>query len=257
MKKIMLAAAAAMVAFSGMAGTKAIAHRGYWKTEGSAQNSIRALIKADSIGCYGSEFDVWLSKDGKLVVNHDRVFKGKNMEESTFAELTAVKLDNGENLPSLEEYLKAGAQCKTKLILELKSLSSPERETRAVEQIVKMVEAMGLQKRMEYIAFSLHACKEFVRLAPEGTPVYYLNGELSPKELNDLKMAGLDYHLGIVKNKYPEWIGEAHDLGMKVNCWTVNNVADMVWLVENKVDFITTNEPEALLKLLRETYGEK
>ena len=46
-------------------------------------------------------------------------------------------------------------------------------------------------------------------------------------------------------------------MGMKVNCWTVNNVADMVWLVENKVDFITTNEPEALLKLLRETYGEK
>jgi glycerophosphoryl diester phosphodiesterase len=63
--------------------------------------------------------------------------------------------------------------------------------------------------------------------------------------------------LGVVKDKHPEWIGEAHDLGMKVNCWTVNNVADMVWLVENKVDFITTNEPEALLKLLRETYGEK
>ena len=34
--------------------TQVIAHRGYWKTEGSAQNSLKALEKADSIGCYGS-----------------------------------------------------------------------------------------------------------------------------------------------------------------------------------------------------------
>lgn len=35
-----------------------IAHRGYWQTEGSAQNSIRALELADEIRVYGSEFDV-------------------------------------------------------------------------------------------------------------------------------------------------------------------------------------------------------
>ena len=35
--------------------TKVIAHRGYWKTEGSAQNSIRSLERASEIGAYGSE----------------------------------------------------------------------------------------------------------------------------------------------------------------------------------------------------------
>lgn len=40
------------------AQTRVIAHRGFWKTQGSAQNSITSLLKADSIGCYGSEFDV-------------------------------------------------------------------------------------------------------------------------------------------------------------------------------------------------------
>ena len=30
--------------------TKVIAHRGYWKTEGSAQNSIRSLERASEIG---------------------------------------------------------------------------------------------------------------------------------------------------------------------------------------------------------------
>ena len=58
--------------------TQVIAHRGFWKTDGSAQNSIAALVKADSINCYGSEFDVWLTADNQLVVNHDSTFKGRN-----------------------------------------------------------------------------------------------------------------------------------------------------------------------------------
>ena len=37
--------------------TQVIAHRGFWKTSGSAQNSLAALVKADSIHCYGYEFD--------------------------------------------------------------------------------------------------------------------------------------------------------------------------------------------------------
>ena len=57
-----------------------VAHRGYWKTSGatsaatateSAQNSIRSLCKADSIHCWGSEFDLWMSADGVLFINHD------------------------------------------------------------------------------------------------------------------------------------------------------------------------------------------
>ena len=65
-KKILLASALVLSTCGVMAQTQVIAHRGYWKTDGSAQNSIAALLKADSIGCYGSEFDVWLTADDKL-----------------------------------------------------------------------------------------------------------------------------------------------------------------------------------------------
>ena len=85
--------------------TQVIAHRGFWKTDGSAQNSIAALVKADSIHCYGSEFDVWLTADNKLIVDHDGVFKGVRMETSTEKECTSITLDNGENLPTLQQYL--------------------------------------------------------------------------------------------------------------------------------------------------------
>ena len=115
---------------------------------------------------------------------------------------------------------------------------------------IKLVTKMGLENRMEYITFSLHAMKEFIRLAPAGTPVFYLNGELSPKELKDLGAAGLDYHMGGIK-KHPEWIKEAHDLGLKVNVWTVDKAEDMKWLIDQKVDFITTNEPTVAQEILK------
>lgn len=232
------------------AQTQVIAHRGFWKTDGSAQNSIAALMKADSIGCYGSEFDVWLTKDDQLVVNHDAVFKSKPMETTDGKELMQLTLANGEKMPSLKQYLKAGKKVNTRLILELKSLNSKERETKAVEKVVAMIKKMGLEERVEYIAFSLHATKEFIRLAPAGTPVFYLNGELSPKELKEIGCAGADYQLGVFK-KHPEWIEELHALGMKVNVWTVNKPEDMQWLIDRKVDFITTNEPVLLQQQLK------
>ena len=65
--------------------SQVIAHRGYWKTAGSAQNSITALQKADSIHCYGSEFDVWLTKDNKLVIRpKDRSQKSIRVRSTEF-----------------------------------------------------------------------------------------------------------------------------------------------------------------------------
>jgi glycerophosphoryl diester phosphodiesterase len=54
----------------------------------------------------------------------------------------------------------------------------------------------------------------------------------------------------VVKEK-PQWIKEAKELGLTVNVWTVNNVEDMQWLLDQKVEFITTDEPELLFQLLQ------
>ena len=84
---------------------KVIAHRGYWKTPSSAQNSLRALELADSIGVYGSEFDVWLTKDDVLIVNHDAVINGMDIESSSSKMLLKQKLKNGETVPTLDAFL--------------------------------------------------------------------------------------------------------------------------------------------------------
>ena len=233
-----------------MAQTKVIAHRGFWKTEGSAQNSIAALMKADSIGCYGSEFDVWLTADGELVVNHDSSYDGVHMEKSSAADINKLKLANGELMPTLQQYFEAAQNTTIKLILELKKLSTPELETEAVQKIIAMVKKYNLDNRIEYISFSKFAIEEFIRLSPKGTPVYYLSGNLTPQELKDMGCAGPDYNLKVFK-EHPQWIEECHKLGMKVNVWTVNSVENMEWCIQHKVDFITTDEPVELQKLLK------
>ena len=55
-------------AIQAKSSTKTVAHRGYWKCEGSAENSLTSLQKAHDVGCWGSELDIWLTSDGGLVV---------------------------------------------------------------------------------------------------------------------------------------------------------------------------------------------
>lgn len=232
------------------AAPKVIAHRGYWNTKGAYENSIRSLVKADSIGCYGSEFDVWLTKDGVLVVNHDPVINGVVIQDSPASEVLKQKLGNGENVPTLEEYLTVGGKLKPRLILELKSHDSRKQEKEAAKKIVEMVEKMGLQDKMDYIVFSKPAFTDLIKMAPQGTPVYYLNGDFVPQQVKYMKGKGIDYALKVMK-KHPEWIKKCHELGLEVNVWTVNEPADMQWCIDNGVDYITTNEPELLQKMLK------
>lgn len=257
MKSLLQIAATALLITGGAACAlaasqpKVIAHRGYWDTPGSAQNSIRALVKADSIGCYASEFDVWLTADSVAVVNHDPEFNGVHIESSTAAEVTALKLANGENLPTLEEYLTAAEPLGIRLVLELKAHDSLSHERLAISKILEAVDRHGLGDCTDYITFSPTAFATLVREAPAPAKVYYLTGNMIPAQVKFLGGAGIDYSFGDI-SKHPEWMKEAHDLGLEVNIWTVNKEADMRRCIEDGADYITTNDPETLFNLLRE-----
>lgn len=242
MKRILISAIALLACIVGMqAQTQVIAHRGFWKTEGSAQNSIAALEKAAEEKLYGSEFDVQVTLDGKLIVNHDAKFQGFIIAETPYKQLKKIRLQNGEKLPNLKKYLKKGKKLDIQLILEIKSHKSKEVEDKMAADIVKMVKKMELEKQVEYIAFSLNVCEELAKLTPE-SEIAYLNGDIAPAELKKKGINGIDYHYNVIE-KHPEWVKEAHDLGMKVNVWTVNKEDMMKKLIDRKVDYITTDQP--------------
>ena len=53
LKKMMMASAFLMAACCMQAQTKVIAHRGFWKTPGSSQNSISSVVTVQNL-TYGS-----------------------------------------------------------------------------------------------------------------------------------------------------------------------------------------------------------
>lgn len=225
---------------------KVIAHRGNWIEQGSAQNSRASLTWSLKKGFFGSEIDVYLTADGHLLVNHDSVHDGLKVEDTTEGQFRNFRLKNGETMPQLFELLDIMRQQKaaTRLIIEVKTHSTKERNERAVDEIMKLVEHYGLKSRVEYISFNMDACRRVVHNDGKAQ-VAYLNGDLSPRELSDMGITGIDYHIGAMR-KHPEWYREARELGMTVNVWTVNSAADMIECIRSGADYVTTDQPDLL-----------
>ncbi len=249
-KSLFLLTMTAALSLSAMAQTKMIAHRGAWKNTLAPQNSLASLQEAIQLKAWGSEFDVHLTQDDVLVVNHDHDFYGIDIATATYAELLTKKHPNGESIPTAEEYLKAGlTQHGTKMIYELKSSKAgKERTLKAARMSVDLVKQLHAEKLVEYILFDYEACLAIKKAAPKAK-VHYLNGDKSPKEIKAAKLDGIDYHITVYK-KNPSWIQEARGLKLKTNVWTVNTMDDINFFKAQHIDYITTDEPEFVNKLL-------
>ena len=257
MKRIFILMAALLVGLTAVAQPKIVAHRGYWRTDGSAQNSITSLQKAAAVGCYGSEFDVWLTADGVPVVFHDATIDGIRIEDTTFATLMNHRLQNGEFIPTLQQYLTEGSKIEgCQLILEIKPHRNEVRDKRIADMCVDLVRTLGLEKKTEYISFSKVVCQRLHEISPE-SKVAYLNGELSPAQIKEMGLTGIDYNDKVFV-KHPEWLQEAKQLGVEVNVWTVDGEENLRHHVNLEgVDLITTNDPEILKGILAEQEAAK
>lgn len=245
MKKIILGLAVVSTVIM-KAQTQIVAHRGYWQTQPpTTENSLKSLENAQKLKIYGSEFDVRMTKDGVLVVNHDEHHAKMEISETDFKDLKKVKLSNGEDFPTLKEYLKQGKKDPSlKLVVEIKPDKTKEKEAELTAKTIKMIKEMKLGSQCDFISFSLNICKEIKKLEPT-FKVQYLKGELSPQQVKDEGLDGLDYHYSIFQ-KNPTWIAEAIALGLITNSWTVNDVAVYEELKKQNIAFVTTNIPDQL-----------
>ena len=228
-----------------------VAHRGAWKAQGLPENSIAALKNAIALKCIGSEFDVQMTADEILVVNHDDGYNGMSISETSYADLAVHQLFNGEKLPTLREYILAGLEnnSSTRLVCEIKPVKTKERGEKMAEKAVQLVKELKAEDMTVYISFGYEILKKIEELNPEAH-TQYLNGEKSPEALKADGIDGADYHFNVFK-KNPEWIESAKKLGVTLNAWTVNDPDDMDWLLEEEFEYITTNEPELLLEKIK------
>ena len=230
-----------------------VAHRGAWKKKNLPENSIASLRHAIDLKLPGSEFDVWRTADDSLVINHDAHYNKLLIEETKYEDLIKFKLSNGEKLPTLHEYITEGKRNNkhTLLVCEIKpSEISKERGKKTALQTVEMIKKLKADKITCYISFDYEILKQ-IRQVDEKVVLQYLEGNKSPKEVKQDKISGVDYHYSVFK-KHPEWIKEAKENHIILNAWTVNEAADMDWIIDHKFNYITTNEPELLNERLKE-----
>ena len=257
LRKTALVAAALLgaCAASGQHKVQIAAHRGDWKSEAAqgAQNSIASLRAAQEKNLWGSEFDLQLTSDDIVLVHHDNNHEGVRIWDNPHAAFQGFRLKDGEPVPTLDEYLAQGEKApETILVVELKKQKDKAREDRLTDKTIAALKAHGLfdPARAIFISFSMNICEQLVTKAP-GFTVQYLDGDIAPAALHAKGINGIDYHY---KNfyKHPEWVAEAHDLGMSVNVWTVDREEDIRAMIGLGVDCITTNEPGLVRQILGE-----
>ena len=116
-----------------------IAHRGANKI--APENTIKAFQKAIDLKADYVEFDIHMSKDGKIVIMHDentaRTTGHKGIiREMTLAELKKLDCGEGEKIPTLDELIEI-AKGKISLQLEIKAPGTAKKIVDILRKAVK------------------------------------------------------------------------------------------------------------------------
>lgn len=235
-----------------------IAHRGAWKVGNLPQNSIASLKQAIELGCTGSEFDVRMTADSVLIVAHDADYHGMEVEESIYSELSKFKLSNGEVLPTLESYIKAGLKNNdsTGFVCEIKPSNNKDRNPIIAEKVVSLIKELNAENHIvSYISFSYEILRKIQQIDAQAK-THYLDGSKSPKRLKEDGISGLDYLVYKLKT-HPQWISSAKEKGLILNTWVANKTEDIDWFLANNFNYITTDEPELVFERIEKSPTSK
>ena len=242
-----------------------VAHRG--ESADAPENTMAAFRLAWERKVPAVELDVHLSKDGKLVVIHDKDTQRtagvkKVIKDSTWDELKDIDVGawkdpkfKGEKLCILEDALATipeGARC----FIEIKVGAE------ATPALVKAVKSSGKSnKQLCVISFQADAVEAAKKALPD-IPAYYLAGFKQDKETKKwtpsieevietakkIKADGVD-----ISYKGPidkTLVKKVRDAGLGLYFWTVDEEAPARKLVDLGADGITTNKGQWLGEVL-------
>lgn len=233
-------------------GTKIIAHRGVSGLQ--TENTVAAFIEAGKRSYYGIETDVHRTKDGKFVVFHDDTlqFMAKRdlvVEQTDFDTLRQIPLlacrvrqysapeTPPAFIPTLREYIDVCKQYDKQAILELKN----HFEAEDIRKICDEIEDAGWLARTVFISFDFENLV-FVRDLHPAQPVQFLTGLVEDfdalfERLQQYKFDWDGNHLSVPK----KFVDKCHAAGIRVNVWTVDDLAAAKRMIKAGVDFITTD----------------
>ncbi len=219
-----------------------IGHRG--ARAYAPENTLKSFKKALEIGVDAIELDVRKTKDNQLVVIHDsdikRTTNGKGLvNELTLKEIKGFDAGEGEKIPTLGETLDF-LDKKMKTFVELK-------EAGIEKQVLSVIHEKKLEKNVVIVSFLEDALKKVRELDKDiETGLIYARHKNPLKTALELKA---NYLLAFYRFTHTANVEKAHECGLKVVVWTINNPQEVEEYAKKGVDGIASDKPDILMSL--------
>jgi glycerophosphoryl diester phosphodiesterase len=215
------------------------AHRGASVVE--PENTLEAFRKARALGADGVELDVRRTRDSAMAVRHD----------ATLADGRIVHELDVRDLPADVPLLAAALDACDGMVVNIEIKNVPvdidyDPSEFLAEAVVALVQERGAQDDVVVSCFGLDAIDR-VRALDPSIPTGYLTSA-TWDQVRALQRAIDGGHTAFHPNQVSvnrELVVRAHDAGLTVNTWTVDDPDRIRWLVEEcGVDAIITNVPD-------------
>lgn len=229
-------------------GTRIIGHRGAAAVE--PENTLCSLAKGLECGADLVEIDVRRSRDGHLVVIHDRTLERTTngaglVSDYTLKELKNLDAGKGERIPTLREVLEFIMDAKAKLIIEIKEVGTEQ-------AIAQEVRSAGLQESVILVSFNPRSVWRAKGLLPTAA-----TGLIFSKPLRNPIGLAMSIRTNIILPKFDlvtmELLNSAHRHGLKLFSWTLNTKEEFKRAVELGLDAFATDNPCFAKKVSEQT----
>jgi glycerophosphoryl diester phosphodiesterase len=253
------------------------AHRG--ASARAPENSLEAFRLAVEAGAGGLELDVRMTRGGEVVVIHDatvdRVTDGSGAvagmtldEVRCFDAGYSFSPDGGRTFPYRGRAVRIPtlAEVYEEFPDIYVNADIKEAQPEAEEAVLSVIQDAAAEGRT-LVASTDHAVLRRFRKVSGGhistgasrreIAAFYVLSRLHLEALVSPAYEALQVpveHRGI-KLVTPRFVRAAHSRGVRVDVWTINDVAEMNQLLDLGVDVIMTDRPEVLESLLRERRG--
>ncbi len=227
-----------------------IGHRGY--PAKYPENTLLSFREAIRAGADGVELDVWLTRDGEVVIIHDpdtRRVAGVDLKvkDSTLEELRRLDLGMGQHIPLLSEVFDVVPPGKL-VFVEIKDVEAAGKAYWVVVEKNRLEDTVFISfhpEALEKIRMLSSDAKlglnigslETAQKAPvihEKLRLYSIN-----PPIQGMSLLGLE--------RYKGYLGLIHRLGAKAFVWTVNRPEEIEGIID-LIDGVITNDPMLLKK---------
>lgn len=215
------------------------------------ENTLRSVRKALELGANGVEVDVYLV-EGRLIVIHDDTLERTTdgvgfVAEKSFAYLRSLDAGQGERIPTFEEVIDT-VNRRAVINVELKGPGTAAPVAQIIGQYVR--ERGWRHEDFLVSAFDPAQIETAKKLLPD-----IRTGALIEKVPPGLaafaeRIGAWSLHPS-KRCVTPELVADAHQRGLKVFVFTVNQPADIASMVAVGVDGVFTDYPDRVATFLR------